>query len=402
MATALVFALFVPLLVVNLVFVAETTFGLRRGDRRQWGPHEGRTVIIVPAHNEAAILERSLTALIMAAGDDFEILVVADNCNDDTAEIARRLSVDVVERHDSTRRGKGHALAYARERMRTNPPRAVIILDADCRTEKKSLTSLASASQQLQTPVQAVYLLEPTPSSGSLVQLSCFAFVIKNLVRQRGLQRLARRVHLTGTGMSLPWELFNTADLATSSIVEDMKLGIEMSRRGADPRLIEESIVWSAHAEESHTIGQRSRWEGGFLALARATAPGLIAEAIRTLSPRSLLAALDLLVPPLALLTILNVAALLLLVVLAVIGATSWLPAGVLGGISVTAAVVLMFAWVLEGRAFLTPAAMVRLPLYVLWKIPMYLRIVRSGAPKVWQRTERADETGHGAAPPSA
>ena len=47
-----------------------------------------------------------------------------------------------------------------------------------------------------------------------MVQLSSFAFLVKNLVRQRGLQRIAGKVHLTGTGMALPWRLFDQADLA--------------------------------------------------------------------------------------------------------------------------------------------------------------------------------------------
>jgi cellulose synthase/poly-beta-1,6-N-acetylglucosamine synthase-like glycosyltransferase len=402
MVTALVIILLSPLLLVNLVFVAETMLGLARGPKQQWQAALGRTAIVVPAHNEAQVIGRTLTALSAAVAPNFAILVVADNCSDDTAALARALHAEVIERTDPILRGKGHALAFARDWLRRDPPEAVIVLDADCRTDRGSLISLTSACQQLQRPAQAINLLEPSSSSGPLVQLSCFAFLVKNLVRQRGLQRLAGSVHLTGTGMSLPWTLFNRADLATSSIVEDIRLGIELGQGGAHPTLIQESIVWSPHAEESQTIGQRSRWEGGFLALARATAPRLITEAVRSLSLRAMIAGFDLLVPPLALLAILNCVMLLTLAGLAALGVISWLPALVLSTTGGIAAVTLLLAWWREGRAFLSPAALARLPLYVLWKIPMYLRIVRSGAPKVWQRTERVDETGHEAAPPSA
>jgi cellulose synthase/poly-beta-1,6-N-acetylglucosamine synthase-like glycosyltransferase len=223
------------------------------------------------------------------------------------------------------------------------------------------------------------------------VQVSSFAFLIKNLVRQRALQRLAGSVHLTGTGMCLPWEQFDAADLATSSIVEDMRLGIELARGGRHPRLIEEAVVWSPHADQAHTLGQRSRWEGGYLALARATAPGLIGRGLAGLSARTLFAGLDLMVPPLALLAMLNIVVLVGAVLLAVLGAISWLPALLLGGICILAAIALLLAWWLEGRAFLSPAALIRLPLYPLWKLPMYLKLARSGAPKQWQRTERPD-----------
>ena len=401
MVSAIVLALLAPLLLVNLVFVAEMTFGLGRGRRRQWQAPAGRTTIIVPAHDEERVIGHTIAALTAAGSAHFPILVVADNCTDDTAAIARGYPVAVIERHDPTHRGKGHALAFARDFLRKDPPDTVIVLDADCRINKESLEALASACKQLRRPAQAINLLEPSLLSGPLVQLSCFAFLIKNLVRQRGLQRLAGTVHLTGTGMSLPWALFDGADLATSSIVEDIRLGIELGQGGAHPFLVEGSIVWSAHAEQSNTLDQRSRWEGGFLALARATAPGLIVRGVQGLSPRTILAGLDLLVPPLALLALVNGGIFLVLAALAATNATSWSPPLILGSIGVVAAMVLLLAWWREGRQFLSPASLARLPLYVLWKIPMYLKLARSGAPKVWQRTERPDETGRGAAPPS-
>lgn len=401
MITILFLVLLAPLLLIDTVFALEVITGLPRLRKQQWPAPLGRTVILLPAHDEEAVIGRTLGALSAASDGGFDIMVVADNCSDQTAAVAAAFPVSVIERTDCERRGKGFALAFARDRMRDDPPLSVIVLDSDCRTDSASLRALAGACQQLQAPAQAVNLLEPAPSAGPLVQVSSFAFLIKNLVRQRALQRLAGSVHLTGTGMCLPWAQFNAADLATSSIVEDMRLGIELARSGRHPRLLEEAVVWSPHADQAHTLGQRSRWEGGYLALARATAPGLISRGLARLSARTLFAGLDLLVPPLALLAMLNIVVLVGAVILGAVGATSWLPALLLGGIGCLAAVALLLAWWREGRAFLSPAALIRLPLYPLWKLPMYLKLARSGAPKQWQRTERPGETGDGAPPPT-
>jgi cellulose synthase/poly-beta-1,6-N-acetylglucosamine synthase-like glycosyltransferase len=402
MLTVIVLVLLAPLLLIDLFFIVEVAGGLPRGRKRDWPAPSGRPVVILPAHNEERVIGRTLSALVDETGGHFDILVVADNCSDQTAAIARDFPAKVVERHDQERRGKGFALAYAREHLRADPPPAVIVLDSDCRTDRQSLLSLAGACQQLRAPAQAINLLEPSRAAGPLVQVSSFAFLVKNLVRQRGLQRLTGSVHLTGTGMCLPWHLFDGADLATASIVEDVRLGIELARGGAHPQLIEACKVWSPHAEQSQTLGQRSRWEGGFLALARATAPGLIGRGLATLSPRTTLAGLDLLVPPLALLAMLNILVFAGLVLLAALGAASWLPTAVLATIGLLAAIALLLAWWREGRSFLSPAALLRLPLYPLWKIPMYLKLVRSGAPKNWQRTERPDGTDGGASPPTS
>lgn len=389
MAAFVILLLLAPLLVINLFFVAEVALGLPRGGRKQWAKPSGRTVIILPAHDEEAVIGRTLGALTAAARTDFDVLVVADNCSDRTAAIARGQNVQVAERIDPERRGKGFALAFARDWLRADPPAAVIVLDSDCRTDRESLLALAGSCQQLGVPAQAINLLEPSRTAGPLVQVSSFAFLIKNLVRQRGLQRLAGGVHLTGTGMCLPWPLFDSADLATASIVEDIRLGIELAALGKHPRLVSECVVWSPHAAQAQTLGQRSRWEGGFLSLARVAAPDLLKRGLAKGSLPTIFAGLDLLVPPLALLAMVNAAVLLILVVLAVIGATSWLPTFVLGAVGLLVAAAILLAWWREGRDFLSTAALIRLPLYPLWKIPMYLKLARTGAPKNWQRTER-------------
>lgn len=401
MVTVIVLVVLAPLLIINLFFVAEVAAGLPRSRARHWPAAGGRTTIIIPAHDEEQVIGRTLAGLNAAAGADFDILVIADNCSDRTAELARGSGVDVVDRHDASRRGKGFALAFARDHLSANPPARVMVLDADCRTDRESLEALAGACQMIAAPAQAINLLEPAPAAGPLVQVSSFAFLIKNLVRQRGLQRLVGSVHLTGTGMCLPWPLFSQADLATASIVEDVRLGIELARKGTHPRLIAEAVVWSPHADQSQTLGQRSRWEGGYLALARATVPGLLRDGLMRQSPRTLLAGLDLTVPPLALLVLLTGTAFLLTLLLAGTGTVSWLPVALLGAVGLAAALVLLLAWWREGRAFLSPAALIRLPLYPLWKIPMYLKLARSGAPKSWNRTERPGGTGGEGLPPT-
>src|SRR5439155_19675525 len=106
--------------------------------------------------------------------------------------------------------------------LRGNPPVVVIVLDADCRIDAQSLRTLIAFAGQTGRPGQAVNLLAPDLAAGPLVQISSFAFMIKNLVRQRALQRLASRAHLTGTGMALPWPIFERANLGGANIVEDL------------------------------------------------------------------------------------------------------------------------------------------------------------------------------------
>jgi len=387
------FVLLAPLLLIDLFFALEMLVGLRPGKRVAETATKDSVAIVIPAHDEAAGIGATVQALSGALSPGMHLLVVADNCSDETAAVARAAGARVTERHDPDRRGKGFALAHVRAVLRAQPPASVVVLDADCRMDRASLTALTGASQASGRAMQSVNLLRSAPDAAPMVQISTFAFLIKNLVRQRGLQRLARRVHLTGTGMCLPWSVFDQADLATASIVEDLRLGLELAERGMPPGLAEQAFVWSPHAAADQTLGQRRRWEGGFLATMRAVAPGLIGRGLRTGSIGTIAAGLDLAVPPLALFAMVNVAALLLLLLLATTGLISWAPALALGAIGLIAATALGLAWWREGRSVLRPAALVRIPLYALWKLPMYAGLVRKGAPGEWNRTARVHET---------
>src|SRR5690606_22233480 len=107
--------------------------------------------IVVPAHNEASGIGRTLASLraIDWPRDRFRILVVADNCTDNTAAIARNAGAHVLERQDEHRRGKGHALAFAFEASRRDAlADAVVVVDADTGVSPNLLEAFATRLEQ--------------------------------------------------------------------------------------------------------------------------------------------------------------------------------------------------------------------------------------------------------------
>lgn len=377
-----------PVVLATAFFAVEVLAGLWR---LRGGAQASRisppTVIIIPAHDEEAVIGRAVATLRSAVPTSTRILVVADNCEDGTADVAAESGAEVIVRDDPDRRGKGYALAAARQHLADAPPDVVVVVDADCELDQKSLTALSAAARDCARPCQAINLLSPDISGPVVVQISTFAFMIKNLIRQRGLQRLAGRCHLTGTGMAFPWKLFERADLGGSNIVEDLGLGLDFTGTIA-PMLVEDAGVWSAPATAAGTLVQRRRWEGGYLATALRTAPAKLTYALFRGDLRGICAALDLCVPPLALLVVVNAVAFAIAAVPALAGGALWpLCAQIAAGI--LAVLALFAAWVREGRKFASGATLLRLPLYVLWKLPLYLGLARRGAPREWLRTER-------------
>src|SRR5437868_5383078 len=180
MAVTLLLALLaLPLAFLTLCFAVELFAGLRPLSQRQPESRGASAVIVVPAHDEAAIIGSRLTALKEAATGRARILVVADNCTDSTAEIARSLSVEVIERFDPARRGKGFALDFARSHLAANPPDVVLIIDADCSTDAQSIGLLVACCASSARPCQAVYLQAPSLEGPPTVQISTFAFFVR-------------------------------------------------------------------------------------------------------------------------------------------------------------------------------------------------------------------------------
>ena len=255
-----------PLFLLTCCFVAEIFVGLKPLPEllvRSGGT--AGAVIVVPAHDEELVLGASLEQLKASAKGCARILLVADNCSDRTAQIGRDAGVEVVERIEPERRGKGFALDFARSYLASNQPQVVLIVDADCSIDRASVLRLIRSCAGTGRPCQATNLQRPNLAASPLVQLSTFAFFIKNVIRHRALTRLAGRAHLLGTGMAFPWTIFAEAELATSSIVEDVKLGQELADSGHAAVFVEQAAVWSRAESNDNTIAQRQRWEGGFL-----------------------------------------------------------------------------------------------------------------------------------------
>jgi len=379
----------VPIAVLTLLFIAEVAWGLRPLPQDLLTAGSYTATVVVPAHDEESGISAMLARLTACSNGIADVLVVADNCNDKTAELARQTGAKVIERNDAERIGKGFALEFARAYLKDLRPEVVIVVDADCTIDKESLQQLISATGETQKPCQAVNLLMAPTSSSPLVEVSTFAFLIKNLIRQRGLQRLADRAHLTGTGMAFPWALFEQCHLATSSIVEDLSLGVSLAEKRQPPMLIERALVTSPAASLEGTMAQRRRWEGGYLQLSRTVAPRLMLNSILKLNFRGVLAAADLMIPPIALLAILNLAALVLLLVASAFNSSAVPLAAFQAAMMAACGLAVLITWALEGRRILPLAHLPLIPLYVLRKIPHYAAIMISGAPRQWLRGER-------------
>jgi cellulose synthase/poly-beta-1,6-N-acetylglucosamine synthase-like glycosyltransferase len=382
------------LLIPVTVLAAELLLSLRYDEKSAL--HESgerrRLAILMPAHDEELIIASTLRSVIPQLAPNDRVLVVADNCSDRTATIAAQEGADVIERSDRLRRGKGYALDFGVRHLEVDPrgpPDIVIIIDADCRVGESAIDRLARMCARTMRPVQALYLMHGEDgNAGIKMRIAEFAWAIKNKVRPLGLRRLGLSCQLMGTGMAFPWSRISTASLASGHIVEDLKLGVDLALAGSAPLFCPGALVTSTFpSSEQGVAGQRMRWEHGYLGVIVAETAHLLALSFRTLNGALLAFALDLSVPPIALLV-----SLLTFVWLSSAAFYFFvhvrLPIVICTFEILFLALGIVLAWRKYGRHIVSLDDLARAGIYVLWKVPLYAKFFGRRQSE-WVRSKR-------------
>jgi cellulose synthase/poly-beta-1,6-N-acetylglucosamine synthase-like glycosyltransferase len=346
-------------------------------------------VVLMPAHDEAEIIQTTVKRALQALPPGARLLVVADNCTDETAARARSAGADVLERTDINFRGKGYALAHGVNHLRHAPPDVVFVLDADCVTEREGLAEIGAAAYRLQRPMQAMNIQVAPEGAGLMQRMAAFAWDFRTLLRNEGYRRLGLPCQLMGTGMALPWPLLQHVNLATGHIVEDLRLGLDFAMARKPPLFMPGAWVSSSFpSNEQGSRSQRKRWEHGHLSVVASHAPGLLWQSVVQRNLSLLAITLDMCVPPLALLVLLLGAQAFSASLLVWLG-LAW---PIVAALSLTALALLMLAvlvgWWKVGRRWISLGELLSVPWYIVRKIPLYLEFFGRRQMR-WIRTRR-------------
>jgi cellulose synthase/poly-beta-1,6-N-acetylglucosamine synthase-like glycosyltransferase len=340
--------------------------------------------IVVPAHNESENIARAVRSLLKAerSGIGLTVVVVADNCSDNTAEVAAQAGARVLVRFNDRERGKGYALDYAFKTLIQEAFDAFIVVDADSEVSGNFLTAIGDAFRGGAAAAQCRYIVRNRGDSvrTRLMNVALFGF---NVLRPRGRDWLGLSSGIYGNGFALSANTLRRVPYTAASVVEDLEYHLALVRAGLRVQFVDSAAVYGdMPAAGAGVKTQRARWEGGRFRMMAEKIPALTAEILRG---RLRLAepALDLLLLPLAFHVSLLLMALL---------APTPLREIALAGLSVV--VLHLFAAILVGGGTMKDVAVLAAaPFYIVWKIlliPKLFATSRSGA--AWVRTERAKE----------
>jgi 1,2-diacylglycerol 3-beta-glucosyltransferase len=237
---------------------------------------------VVPAHNEAEGIQETLRSLqgVTYPKDHFDIVVVADNCTDATAQISREMATTVLERQSETAKGKGFALKYAFQTLLPHDYDAFVVIDADSIVDENFLSVINSYFVSGYRVVQAscgILNAEATP----LTYLFYIGNVLENHLFYEGKRRLGFPSILRGNGMCFSREIIESYPWDAFSVVEDTEYAIKLLREGIDIPFASDALLYARqpeNLEQAHS--QRVRWASGNMKMTKGFAFKLIMEGI--------------------------------------------------------------------------------------------------------------------------
>jgi cellulose synthase/poly-beta-1,6-N-acetylglucosamine synthase-like glycosyltransferase len=344
--------------------------------------------IIVPAHNEASVIERTVASLrkIDWPPDGFRILVIADNCTDQTAALARLAGATVLERQDPGLRGKGYALNFAFRSSREQAwADAVIVVDADAEVSSNLAAAFAARIESGVHAIQAHYgILNPMASWRTrLITIAKASF---HIVRSRARESMKLSCGIRGNGWCVTHALLNQVPYQAYSLTEDLEFGIDIGLAGFRVAYADEAHSNAEMVTDEKIAGtQRRRWESGRFQLIRSRTLPLLLAAIRRRDAVCFDLGIDLMVLPLSYVT-LNVLLLLSAALVAVywgLAHFAWVWIALVCAAGLLAYV--LRGWQLSGIGARGVFDLARAPAFLIWKVILMLRPGTQG----WVRTDR-------------
>lgn len=222
-------------------------------------------LFLVPAHDEELLIAGCVTSL--RALDHPEgtatVVVVADNCHDRTAALARAAGATCLERRDPDRPGKPHAINWALGRIPWEEHDAVVIVDADSEVEPGFVAALARCAPLRSKAVQGDHRVL-NPGDSALTRLGALLGAANHRFAYPVKQRGDLNTPLLGNGMAIGADLLARYGWPAYTICEDWEMYAFLTAAGERIDGCPDARVAS---QEAHTLAQsgsqRRRWTAG-------------------------------------------------------------------------------------------------------------------------------------------
>ena len=223
-----------------------------------------RFIIALPANNEEGVIGNLIKSLQMQDYDKslYDIYVIADNCTDGSANVARENGAIVYERFDEDKKTKGYALNWFLDKMKDKKDDydALLVFDADNVVDKNFLNVMNKKLCQGEVLVQGYRdIKNPTDTwvSGGYAIFYWTMNRLYHLARYNmGLSPL-----INGTAFMVKWDILIDEGWNTKTLTEDIEFALINISKGVKLGWAKDAIVYDEQPLTfKQSWKQRERW----------------------------------------------------------------------------------------------------------------------------------------------
>jgi 1,2-diacylglycerol 3-beta-glucosyltransferase len=354
-------------------------------------PQSTRFVVVVPAHNEELLIGQTVGSILKARypAGNLKLVVIADNCSDGTAKIAREHGATCLERFDEVKRGKPYALDWVIQQLDLDAHDALVIIDADTAIHEDFLTAMDARLRSGDRVLQG-YFGVLNPNTTWLTRLSVLPGTLKFRVHYAAKEMLRLSCPLAGNGMCFHIDVIKKYGWKAYSLTENWEYWAMLTQEGIRTASAPEAHIYSQAAESLQSgQSQRMRWTKGRIGVLRGYGPALLLDSLRKFSPMRLDAAVELVRPAHASLMVWSVLLLVATVPLAAWDAQFLWAAIVAAAVLASQVIYLLAGLAIDKPPLSTWFALAMVPWYLLWKLIVSTKAVLTMRDRTWIRTKR-------------
>ncbi len=273
-----------------LYFLLFVLLGLRTKKNNDFKEPANRFAVVIPAHNEEKVIDKLIENLrnLNYPKDLYDIYVVADNCEDDTAQKAKEQGVNVLTRFNQEKKGKGYALRYAFRSLgflsgKTDYD-ATVVFDADNLVQENFLQAMNTRLLQGEKIIQA-YIDSKNPADNWVTATFSMMFWINDRYNLLARFNVGLSSVLMGTGMCISKDSLAKIGWDTVTLTEDLEYSIQALLKDTKTTFARETKIFDEKPVSFlASCRQRLRWGRGQLSVLVKYIPKMMWQGIKEMN----------------------------------------------------------------------------------------------------------------------
>lgn len=236
--------------------------------KAKFNPHFPFVTIILPCRNEAAVISNAIEQSLNQTYKDIEVIVVAHNCTDNTAQIARQYQDPRLKIYELTteENGKGLGLSYG-SKFATGE--VIFYFDTDSIIPKEYVEKIINSMYSNGYDVVQGKIIGANPDYNKLSYLQHMENLLYLSFFWGGKQKLGLPSGLGGTGVAIRKRALENIGGFRNVLVEDFDLCVRTEIAGYRVGYCKDAIIYDEKVPYFEMlIRQRSRWMAGHFQLA--------------------------------------------------------------------------------------------------------------------------------------